>query len=124
MKTAEFADSGRIVIHALGPRPPRGLQFGNSAIPQFGNAYCWIWTGCNSLKVTADSAGSTMFLLPVKAAPAVPAPAPAAAPIRAPLPPPARPPTRAPRPAPPPIKPAVRLPLPLAAKPAAAVSTL
>src|SRR4051794_14791680 len=69
-------------------------------------------TGAVSLNVTTDSAGMTMSLLPVNAAPAVPAPAPASAPIAAPLPPPANPPIRAPAPAPPPIKPAVRLPLP------------
>src|SRR5215469_3271707 len=68
---------------------------------------------CSSLKLTADSAGRTMSLLPVKALPAVPAPAPARAPIAAPLPPPAIPPIRAPRPAPPPVVAAVLLPLPL-----------
>ncbi|HCT61067.1 MAG TPA: hypothetical protein DGA22_09345 [Acidobacterium sp.] len=57
-----------------------------------------------------------MFLLPVKAVPAVPAPAPAAAPMSAPLPPPARPPIRAPRPAPPPIKPSERRPLPFSTR--------
>ncbi|PYV89384.1 MAG: hypothetical protein DMG90_11480 [Acidobacteria bacterium] len=64
-----------------------------------------------------------MSLLPVKAAPAVPAPPPARAPIAAPLPPPARPPIRAPSPAPPPAITAVRLPLPFAERTNAEVST-
>src|SRR5437879_12178293 len=68
--------------------------------------------GCSSLKLTADSAGKTISLLPVKAAPAVPAPAPAAAPMAAPLPPPASAPINAPAPAPPPMNPALLLPLP------------
>src|SRR5437764_2009521 len=76
--------------------------------------YILISTGCSSLKLTADSAGSTISLFPVKAAPAVPAPAPAAAPMAAPLPPPAKPPISAPKPAPPPIITVERLPLPLA----------
>src|SRR5690242_7434539 len=83
-----------------------------------------ISTGCSSLKLTALSAGRTMSLLPVKAAPAVPAPAPAAAPIAAPLPPPAKPPMSAPSPAPPPIATAERLPLPFIVRLTAAVSTL
>src|SRR5579862_979507 len=68
--------------------------------------------GCVSLKVRADSAGRTISLFPVNAAPAPPAPAPAAAPMASPLPPPANPPTSAPRAAPPPASTAVRLPLP------------
>src|SRR5260370_32171978 len=59
-----------------------------------------------------DSAGRWISLLPVYAAPAVPAPAPAAAPIAAPLPPPKMPPRAAPRPAPPPMAIADLLPLP------------
>src|ERR1039458_5387657 len=65
-----------------------------------------------SLNVTADSAGISTSLLPVAAAPAVPAPAPTRPPISAPLPPPARPPINKPAPAPPPAIFAVRLPLP------------
>src|SRR5215467_13201346 len=65
------------------------------------------------VKATADSAGNSISLLPVKAVPAVPAPAPAAAPMAAPLPPPASPPISAPSTAPPPAITAVRLPLPL-----------
>ena len=72
--------------------------------------------GCSSLKLRADSAGRTMSLLPVKAAPPAPAPPPASAPIAAPLPPPARPPINAPNPAPPPARTAVRLPLPVAVR--------
>src|SRR5271157_836823 len=64
------------------------------------------------LKLAADSAGIVNSLLPVKAAPAVPAPAPTRPPMRAPLPPPAIPPISAPPPAPPPIRTAERLPLP------------
>src|SRR5215468_5370074 len=75
--------------------------------------YFLISSGELSLKVRAVSAGRTTSALPVKAAPAVPAPAPAAAPMAAPLPPPAIPPIRAPNPAPPPTATAVRLPLPL-----------
>src|SRR5437879_1717815 len=75
--------------------------------------YIFMVIGSVSVKLRIDSAGKTISLFPVYAAPAVPVPAPAAAPIRAPLPPPARPPMRAPAPAPPPIKAAVRLPLPL-----------
>ncbi|PYX09758.1 MAG: hypothetical protein DMG88_04680 [Acidobacteria bacterium] len=75
-----------------------------------------ISSGCSSLKLSADSAGSTMFLLPVKAEPAPPAPAPAIAPIAAPLPPPAKPPISAPTPAPPPVITAVRFPLPFSAR--------
>src|SRR5436305_7285689 len=70
-------------------------------------------TGWVSLNVKALSACSTMSLLPVNAAPAVPAPAPAAAPMAAPLPPPANAPIRAPAPAPPPMNPTDLLPLPL-----------
>src|SRR5579859_6353457 len=44
---------------------------------------------CFSLKLSGVSAGSVISLLPVNAAPAVPAPAPLMAPIAAPLPPPA-----------------------------------
>ncbi len=71
---------------------------------------------CSSLKLRADSAGRTMSLLPVKAAPPAPAPPPASAPIPAPLPPPARPPINAPSAAPPPARTAVRLPLPVAVR--------
>src|SRR5207248_1194896 len=85
--------------------------------------YILISTGCSSLKLTADSAGRTISLLPVKAAPPAPAPAPTPAPIAAPLPPPAKPPISAPRPAPPPIITAERLPLPLAKWELAAVCT-
>src|SRR5450631_4438514 len=67
---------------------------------------------CSNLKLSADSAGSRTSLLPVKAAPPVPAPPPASAPMPAPLPPPARPPIKAPRAAPPPANTAVRLPFP------------
>src|SRR5579859_8209547 len=74
--------------------------------------YCFTSTDFVSLKLSADSAGMTMFLLPVKAAPAVPAPAPARPPMSAPLPPPASPPMSAPAPAPPPIITVDRLPLP------------
>src|SRR5262249_15531445 len=79
-------------------------------------------SGCSSLKVNADSAGRTMSLLPVKAAPPVPAPAPASAPMAAPLPPPASPPINAPSPAPPPASTAVRLPLPVCVRLTADVS--
>src|SRR5215471_12741213 len=75
------------------------------------------------LKVRADSAGSTIFLLPVNAAPAVPAPPPASAPMAAPLPPPARAPINAPAPAPPPINSASRLPLPPIVLPAELVAS-
>src|SRR5579864_2372224 len=50
-----------------------------------------------------DSAGKDISFFPVKAAPAVPAPAPAPAPMAAPLPPPAIPPISAPRAEPPPM---------------------
>src|SRR5207249_7516344 len=80
-------------------------------------------SGCWSLKVSADSAGSTMSLLPLNAAPVVPAPPPARAPMAAPLPPPARPPISAPTPAPPPAITAVRLPFPLAERTREEVST-
>src|SRR5256885_2292112 len=62
-----------------------------------------------------------MSLLPVKAAPAVPAPPPARAPIAAPFPPPARPPISAPSPAPPPAITRLRLPLPVMLRATAAV---
>src|SRR5258708_3590860 len=73
-------------------------------------------SGDVSLKLSADSAGRTISLLPVNAAPPVPAPAPAAAPIAAPLPPPAKPPMIAPSAVPPPAITAVRLPLPLSVR--------
>src|SRR6516164_7194450 len=76
------------------------------------------------LKLTADSAGIVSSLLPVNAAPAVPAPAPTRPPMRAPFPPPARPPIRAPAPAPPPIKTAERLPLPFFVTTYSSVATL
>src|SRR5579864_9443867 len=88
-----------------------------------GERYSLTVTACSSLKLTADSAGKVMSLLPVNAAPAVPAPAPAAAPMAAPLPPPASPPIKAPRPAPPPITTAERLPLPFSLCSLALVST-
>ena len=69
--------------------------------------------GEDEIKVTTDSAGIATPLLPVSAAPAVPAPAPTNPPISAPLPPPASPPIKAPPPAPPPTIAPVRLPLPL-----------
>ncbi|PYV49154.1 MAG: hypothetical protein DMG92_11795 [Acidobacteria bacterium] len=75
------------------------------------------------MKATADSAGSTISLLPVYADPAVPAPPPAKAPMAAPLPPPVRPPITAPKPAPPPTSTPVRLPLPLIVCERVAVST-
>src|SRR3979490_897049 len=78
--------------------------------------------GASSLKLTADSAGRTMSLLPVNADPAPPAPAPAKAPMAAPLPPPANPPMSAPTPAPPPVRTAVLLPLPFAERVTAEVS--
>src|SRR5579883_50001 len=68
---------------------------------------------CVSLKLTADSAGSVISRLPVRPAPAVPAPPPTSAPMAAPLPPPANAPINAPAPAPPPIIAALRLPLPV-----------
>src|SRR6202158_3615742 len=73
-------------------------------------------SGDVSLKLSADSAGRTISLLPVNAAPPAPAPAPAAAPIAAPLPPPAKPPMIAPSPVPPPAITAVRLPLPFSVR--------
>src|SRR5207247_10068040 len=82
-----------------------------------------ISSGCYSLKLSADSAGSTIFLLPVKADPAPPAPSPAIAPIAAPLPPPARPPISAPTPAPPPVITAVRFPFPFSERTSEEVST-
>jgi len=57
--------------------------------------YIFTVRGSASLKLRVDSAGRTISLLPVYAAPAVPAPAPTAVPIRAPLPPPASPPMSA-----------------------------
>ena len=71
---------------------------------------------CSSRKVSVVSAGITMSLLPVNAAPAVPAPAPTRPPMSAPLPPPARPPISAPAPPPPAINPAERFPLPFSAR--------
>src|ERR1700681_4244893 len=73
-------------------------------------------SGDVSLKLSADSAGRTISLLPLNAAPPVPAPAPAAAPIAAPLPPPANPPRIAPSAVPPPAITAVRLPLPFSVR--------
>src|SRR6202140_4908295 len=73
-------------------------------------------SGDVSLKLSADSAGRTISLFPVNAAPPVPAPAPAAAPIAAPLPPPAKPPRIAPSAVPPPAITAVRLPLPFSVR--------
>src|ERR1700730_11347607 len=73
-------------------------------------------SGAVSLKLSADSAGRTISLLPVNAAPPVPAPAPAAAPIAAPLPPPANPPMIAPSAVPPPANTAVRFPLPFSVR--------
>src|SRR5919201_389072 len=95
------------------------------SVPNAVNAfYIFTSSGCSRRKFTTVSAGRVMFLLPVKAAPAVPAPAPAAAPIAAPLPPPARAPIRAPAPAPPPIIVAERLPFPFIVRVEAAVLTL
>src|SRR6266567_172768 len=85
--------------------------------------YLLTLSGALKVNATADSAGNTISLLPVKAVPAPPAPAPAAAPIAAPLPPPARPPIRAPRPAPPPTIAPVRFPLPFRVCVKVAVST-
>src|SRR5579859_7659470 len=85
--------------------------------------YCRISSGCNNSKLRADSAGKTISLFPVKAAPPAPAPAPAAKPIAAPLPPPARPPINPPRAAPPPANTAVRLPFPFSVKVFAAART-
>src|ERR1700719_3466072 len=79
------------------------------------NVY-FISTGCSSLKLRADSAGRTISLFPVKAAPPAPAPPPASAPIPAPYPPPASPLINAPSAAPPPARTAVRLPLPVAVR--------
>src|SRR5260370_17420989 len=58
-------------------------------------------SGDLSLKLSADSAGRTISLFPVNAAPPAPPPAPAAAPTPAPPPPPALPPTVPPLPYPP-----------------------
>src|SRR5271169_978298 len=77
-----------------------------------------VWT------FTADSAGMVSSLLPVKAAPAVPAPAPTKPPMRAPFPPPASPPMSAPPPVPPPIMTADRLPLPFCVTTYSSVLTL
>src|SRR6266481_8819127 len=73
-------------------------------------------SGDLSLKLSADSEGRTISLLPVNAAPPAPAPAPAAAPIAAPFPPPAMPPMMAPSAVPPPAITAVRLPLPFSVR--------
>src|SRR5215472_8424742 len=64
---------------------------------------------CN-LKDSFDSGLIVMSRSPVRAAPAVPAPAPAPAPMAAPLPPPAIAPISAPTTAPPPAPSAVRFP--------------
>src|SRR5262245_47033643 len=61
------------------------------------------WTGLRNWKLSGVSAGMRTFFLPVKAAPAVPAPAPAPAPISAPVGPPAKAPIAAPPAAPPPM---------------------
>src|SRR6266446_9089904 len=66
-------------------------------------------SGDLSLKLSADSAGRTISLFPVNAAPPTPAPAPAPAPIAAPFPPPAMPPIIAPSAVPPPILPTLLL---------------
>src|ERR1043166_5545605 len=87
------------------------------------DSYFLIFNGADRVNDTAVSAGRVISWLPVKAAPAVPAPAPAAAPIAAPLPPPAKAPINAPAPAPPPMKPAERLPLPLTERATIPVST-
>src|SRR3954447_6850697 len=80
-----------------------------------------IVSGAVSLKVIADSAGTSICLFPVNAPPASPAPAPTRAPMPAPLPPPAIPPISAPPAAPPPVVAAVLLPLPLAVFPSTLV---
>src|SRR3954470_622005 len=85
--------------------------------------YIFTSNGSNNLNETTCSAGRTISLLPVKAAPAVPAPPPANAPMAAPLPPPANAPISAPAPAPPPMKPADRLPLPETERATMPVST-
>src|SRR5882762_2874834 len=90
--------------------PPFLRDFCRDYLPAFTSS------GDVSLKLSADSAGRTISLLPVNAAPPVPAPAPAAAPIAAPLPPPAKPPMIAPSAVPPPAITAVRLPLPFSVR--------
>src|SRR5579871_2785287 len=100
---------------------PRGIPF----VYLFGDTEFYSRTSmaCLSLKVKGCSAGSTISLLPVKAAPAVPAPPPANAPMAAPLPPPANAPISAPAPAPPPMNVAERFPLPLTERATMPVST-
>src|SRR5260370_19694466 len=70
-------------------------------------------SGDLSLKLSADSAGRTISLFPVNAAPPPPPPPPAPAPIAAPFPPPAMSPINAPRAAPPPATAHARVPFPL-----------
>ncbi len=101
----------------------RGCHCGIPSIFLVANLYSRTSMACFSLKVNGCSAGRTMSLFPVKAAPAVPAPPPAKAPMAAPLPPPANAPISAPAPAPPPMNPADRLPLPETERATIPVST-
>src|SRR5690348_3034861 len=106
---------------ALNNKSESGLQ--RDSLFDAMRSYLLSCTGLVSLKLRAYSAGISISLFPVKAVPAVPAPAPASAPIAAPFPPPATPPISAPRPAPPPIIVAERLPFPFSVRPTAVVST-
>jgi hypothetical protein len=85
-------------IKRLGDLDRRAFLFSDYSYVYF----TFISSGWVSVKLRPVSAGKTTSALPVKAAPAVPAPAPTAAPMAAPLPPPAMPPIKAPAPAPPP----------------------
>src|SRR5258708_198130 len=87
---------------------------GGDHLARWPPAYCLNLSGWDNSKGTAGSAGKTMSLFPVRAAPPAPAPPPAAIPIAAPLPPPARAPMIPPTAAPPPARTAVRLPFPFA----------